>query len=95
MPHPHFEVDLLTPPSQPVEEVSVESTERSDVDDLDSRSPISLVQETREDGKNGRLSFPTRSRRDQQDVLALLNRWDGLFLSLSGFEESSFFDSLR
>src|SRR5207245_7707139 len=64
MPDPDLEVDLLPPPSQPVEQVSVECSKGSDVDDLDSRSAISLVQEPREHRENGRLSFPTCRRRD-------------------------------
>src|SRR5437016_12022064 len=63
MPDSHLEVDLLPPPSQPVEQVPVEGSKRSDVDDLDSRAPIWLFQKSCKDGKNGRLSFPTCRRR--------------------------------
>src|SRR2546428_13902715 len=95
MPDPHLEVDLLPPPTQPVEKIAVECPKGSDVDDLDARAPIWLIQEPRKDGKNGRLSFSIRSRRYQQDVLAFQNRWNRSLLGFSGFKESSFFDSFR
>src|SRR5207244_5067882 len=65
MPDPHLEVDLLPPPSQPVEQVSVECSKGGDVDDLDARSAIRLIQEPRKDGQYGGLGLPARGWRDQ------------------------------
>jgi hypothetical protein len=50
MADPDLEVDLLAPPSQPIQKVPVERSEWSDVDDLDTRSAIRLIQEPRKDG---------------------------------------------
>src|SRR5207302_8527723 len=49
MADPDLEVDLLPPPSEPIQKVPVERSEWSDVDDLDARSAIRLIQEPRED----------------------------------------------
>ena len=62
---PHLEVDLLPPPTQPVEKIPVECPKGSDVDDLDAWSSIRLVQEPRKDREDGRLSFSAGSGRDQ------------------------------
>ena len=59
---PDLEVDLLPPPTKPVEKIPVECAEGSDVDDLDAWSPIRLVQESRKDWEDGGLCLSARGR---------------------------------
>src|SRR5712692_360838 len=95
MSYGHFQVDFLSPPLEPVEQVSVERSERGDVENLHPGGLFRISKQPCENWKHCRLRLSAGRRGDQKNILSLKYGRDCPYLGFCGLSESFLPSSLN
>jgi hypothetical protein len=78
-----LDVQIVAPPLEALKHVPVQSPQRSDVQDFDSRDALLSLKKFAQDRQERSLGFPSSRGRNQKNILSFKNQGDSLFLRLS------------
>jgi hypothetical protein len=88
VPNGEADIEAAAPEGHPVQNISIESPERGDIDDADPWLMFSH-EVPMEDREHGGLGLPSCGRADEEDIATLYDLGDKMLLGFCGLLESS------